>query len=177
MLFETSRPLPTLYARDILQDPFYRRLQVGNLWAWIYFGHALLLYALGVGFGYWLDGTLDAGLHLGWSIVVWGVFVRAVLVWHVTWSVNSFTHYSGYRTYETRDDSRNNPIVAFFTAGEGWHNNHHGDPASCCNTHRWWEFDLTWQMIRMLAVLGLASDLVLPRAERRKQREQDKQAA
>ena len=43
-------------------------------------------------------------LSLSW--LVWGVFVRTVAVWHITWSVNSVTHLWGYRNFETRDNSR-----------------------------------------------------------------------
>ena len=55
--------------------------------------------------------------------MVWGVFVRTVAVWHITWSVNSLTHLWGYRTYETDENSRNNWFVGLISNGEGWHNN------------------------------------------------------
>ena len=60
------------------------------------------------------------------------------------------------------DGSRNNAIVGLLAAGEGWHNNHHADPGSARHGHKWWEFDLTWQVIRLLAQLGLATKVVLP---------------
>ena len=94
---------------------------------------------------------------------MWGVFVRTVLVWHQTWSVNSLSHVFGYRTYETKENSRNNWLVALIAAGEGWHNNHHHDPVSASVQHRWWEFDPTYYCICLLAKLGLAHDIVLPR--------------
>ena len=49
-------------------------------------------------------------------MLVWGVFVRTVVVWHITWSVNSVTHLWGYRNYETDEDSRNNVLVALLSA-------------------------------------------------------------
>ena len=67
-------------------------------------------------------------LLFGASVWLWGVVVRTVLVWHVTWCGNSFPHLFGYRNYETGDNSRNNAWVAIITSGEGWHNNHHADP-------------------------------------------------
>jgi fatty-acid desaturase len=90
------------------------------------------------------------------------VFVRTVLVWHITWSVNSVTHLWGYRNYETGESSRNNLIIGFLSHGEGWHNNHHADPSSARYGHCWWELDVTWQTIRLLAALGLARGIKIP---------------
>ena len=70
------------------------------------------------------------------------MFVRTVVVWHITWSVNSVTHRWGYRNYETDEGSRNNVLVGLVSNGEGWHNNHHADPRSARHGHRWWEFDV-----------------------------------
>jgi stearoyl-CoA desaturase (delta-9 desaturase) len=47
--------------------------------------------------------------------------------------------------------------VALLSFGEGWHNNHHAHPASARHGLRWFEFDLTWQHVRLLKRLGLAS--------------------
>ena len=88
----------------------------------------------------------------GVSILMFGVFVRTVLVWHITWAVNSVTHLWGYRSYETDEDSRNNIVVGLISNGEGWHNNHHADPRSARHGHRWWEMDNTWLTIRFLAM-------------------------
>ena len=68
----------------------------------------------------------------------------------------------GYRNYETPGDGRNNTIIALITGGEGWHNNHHADPASARHGHYWWEFDFAWQMIRLLMWFGLATNVSLP---------------
>ena len=56
--------------------------------------------------------------------------VTIIVVWHITWAINSVTHVWGYRNYETDEDSRNNLIVGLISNGEGWHNNHHADPRS-----------------------------------------------
>jgi stearoyl-CoA desaturase (delta-9 desaturase) len=69
-----------------------------------------------------LGGHVGA-LRLGFSWLVWGVFVRTIVVWHITWSVNSIAHLWGYRSFDTPDDSRNNWLVALLSNGEGWHNN------------------------------------------------------
>jgi fatty-acid desaturase len=93
---------------------------------------------------------------------MWGVVVRTILVWHVTWCGNSFPHLFGYRNYETGDNSRNNAWVAIITSGEGWHNNHHADPQSATNQRHWWEIDLTFLFLRALVGLGLAWDVHMP---------------
>jgi stearoyl-CoA desaturase (delta-9 desaturase) len=85
-----------------------------------------------------------------------------VLIWHITWAVNSVTHLWGYRSFDTGEDSRNNIIVGLISNGEGWHNNHHADPRSARHGHRWWEIDNTWLTIRFLMWLGLATEVIEP---------------
>ncbi len=151
------------YAPDVLRDPFYLHLEKTMLWIWIYLGHAALFFAAGFAIGFALDPQWMAGLQFGLSMLVWGVIVRTVVVWHITWSVNSLTHLFGYRNYETGDHSRNNWLVAVLAVGEGWHNNHHYDPASASNQHRWWEFDVTYYGIKLLEKLGLAKNVIAPK--------------
>jgi hypothetical protein len=95
---------------------------------------------------------------------VWGVFVRTVYVWHITWCVNSVTHLWGYRNYEVSDHSRNNWIIGLTNNGEGWHNNHHADQHAAAHGHRWWELDVSYLTIRALESVGLAWDVVRPHA-------------
>jgi stearoyl-CoA desaturase (delta-9 desaturase) len=94
------------------------------------------------------------------------VFVRTVVVWHITWSVNSVTHLWGSRRYETGEDSRNNLFVALISNGEGWHNNHHADPRSARHGHVWWELDVVYLTIRLMKLVGLAHHVVLPKPAR-----------
>ncbi len=153
---------------DIIRDPFYRRLEKQPVLVfWAYAAHALLYLVIGAAAGAALaaQGT-DRGvaaLQSGLSLLVWGVFVRTVVVWHITWSVNSLSHMFGYRNYETGEESRNNWLVALLTVGEGWHNNHHHDPASASNQHRWWELDVSYCEIRLLERIGLARRVLPPR--------------
>jgi stearoyl-CoA desaturase (delta-9 desaturase) len=155
------------YARDVLRDPFYMRLQRSQLPIWIYLGHALLYFLAGLAAGWVMAGDWLSSVQFGLSLLVWGVFLRTVCVWHISWTVNSLSHLFGYRNYETRENSRNNWLVAFLTSGEGWHNNHHADPASASNAHRWWEIDLMYLVIRGMELCGLATDVVRPRHVRR----------
>ena len=151
------------YARDLLRQPFYLNMERRFVPIWIYLGHAVLFWLVGFIVG-WLAGSdAKAGVQLGFSWLVWGVFVRTVVVWHITWSVNSLTHMFGYRNYDTEEESRNNWFVAILTSGEGWHNNHHYDPASASNRRKWWEIDLIYLTIVALEKVGVARDVVRPK--------------
>jgi stearoyl-CoA desaturase (delta-9 desaturase) len=112
------------------------------------------------GAGLTLAGYLIGGVALARSWLVWGICVRMVLVLHTTWFVNSATHLWGYRNYETRDQSTNLWWVGLLAYGEGWHNNHHAHPRLAQHGHRWWEFDMTYWLIRGLGRLGLAKNIV-----------------
>jgi stearoyl-CoA desaturase (delta-9 desaturase) len=153
------------YARDILRDPYYLWLERDLAWFLVYILHAVVYFAAGFGIGWLLPGgDVMKGVQFGASCLIWGVCVRTVTVWHGSWMVNSLTHVFGYRNYETKDLSRNQWFVALWAHGEGWHNNHHHDQRSAVHGHKWWEFDPTWCVIRMLMVLGIAKDVVMPRA-------------
>ncbi|MEM8602934.1 MAG: fatty acid desaturase [Cyanobacteria bacterium P01_H01_bin.121] len=129
------------YAPDIARDPYYRWLDRNPIIPQIILGFVLL--ALG-----------------GWSWVVYGIFVRAVLLWHSTWLINSASHMWGYRTYAANDNARNLWWAAILTYGEGWHNNHHTFPRVAQAGHKWWEIDMTWWSIKVLETLGLATKIV-----------------
>jgi fatty-acid desaturase len=103
----------------------------------------------------------------GFPLVVWGMGVRLVLTLHGTWLVNSAAHTWGYRTWETKEDSRNLWWVGLLAWGEGWHNTHHAFQRSARHGFGW-ELDTTWLVIRGLAAVGLVTDIhLLPKnAER-----------
>jgi stearoyl-CoA desaturase (delta-9 desaturase) len=151
------------YARDLLQDPFYFRLERNGRWAIVYAVHAAAFAVAGFVVGWIVSGSSSVGWQLAASWLVWGVIVRTVLVWHITWSVNSLTHLWGYRTYETRENSRNNWLVGLIANGEGWHNNHHAEQRAAAHGHRPAELDITWQTIRLLRLLGLARNVITPK--------------
>jgi stearoyl-CoA desaturase (delta-9 desaturase) len=150
------------YARDILKDPFYYWLERNLMYFWVYVAHAVVFFLGGFGIGWWLAGDLSGGLQFGASLLVWGVFVRTVYVWHITWAVNSVTHLWGYQNYEVSDQSRNNWIIGFTNNGEGWHNNHHAFPRCAAHGHKWWEIDFTYWVILLLEKLGIAKNVVHP---------------
>ena len=136
---------------DLAVDPYHRWL---NRWF-------LVLQLPLAGLLFWIGSATGAG---GWALVLWGIPLRLVVVYHITWLVNSATHCWGEAVHDSGDRSRNNLWVALFTFGEGWHNNHHAYPHSARHGFGPGQIDLTWQHIRLLRALGLASHVRLPRA-------------
>ncbi len=130
------------FAPDLDRHPYYRWLNRNFVLLQILLG--LLLYGLG-----------------DWSFVIYGIFLRAVLLWHSTWLINSATHRWGYRNFPAEDGSRNLWWAAILTYGEGWHNNHHAHPRVAKAGQRWWEIDVTWWAIQILQMLGLAKKIVV----------------
>lgn len=109
-------------------------------------------------------GTL-CFLIAGWPGLVVGFCWSTVLVYHATFCINSLAHVHGRKRYVTGDDSRNNWLLAIFTMGEGWHNNHHAYQSSVRQGFRWWEYDPTYYILKMLAWLGIVWDLKSPPVE------------
>lgn len=99
---------------------------------------------------------------LGFSGFCTGFCLSTVLLWHGTFCVNSLAHLWGSRRYETQDASRNNALIALFTLGEGWHNNHHNYMGSVRQGFFWWEFDPTYYAIKCLSWCRLTWDLRQP---------------
>jgi stearoyl-CoA desaturase (delta-9 desaturase) len=128
------------YVPDLAKDAFHVAL---TRWHWVsqvVVGLALLAFG-------------------GIPYVMWGIFFRTTFGLHCTWLVNSATHLWGSRRFNTRDDSTNNWLIAMFTFGEGWHNNHHAHPVSARHGLAWYEFDINWIGISTLRLLGLAWDV------------------
>jgi stearoyl-CoA desaturase (Delta-9 desaturase) len=98
----------------------------------------------------------------GWSGLVVGFFWSTVLVYHATFCINSLAHVRGSQRYLTADDSRNNWLLAIFTMGEGWHNNHHAYQSSVRQGFRPWEIDPTFYLLKALSWVGIVWDLKTP---------------
>jgi stearoyl-CoA desaturase (delta-9 desaturase) len=136
---------------DLARDPYYRWLNSWFLSLQLVLG--LLLF--------WIGSVTGAG---GWALVLWGIPLRLVLVYHCTWLVNSATHCWGQAPHASGDNAMNNPWVAALTFGEGWHNNHHAFHHSARHGFGPGQLDLTWLHIKLLQRLGLARQVRLPRA-------------
>jgi stearoyl-CoA desaturase (delta-9 desaturase) len=135
------------YAQDLAKDPFHRFLNSTHG-----------LYPILLGFALYFWGGLP--------FLVWGLFLRTVFVYHVTWFVNSATHKWGYKSYALSDDSRNLWWVALLSFGEGWHNNHHAFQRSARHGLKFWEFDQTYLTIKLLSFLKLAKEICIPKLPR-----------
>ncbi|KAI3893482.1 hypothetical protein MKX03_022810 [Papaver bracteatum] len=149
-LFDTNSILEKCGERnnvgDLEKQPFYRFLQK------TYVVHPIILGVILYWFG-------------GFPFIVWGMGVRIVWVYHITWLVNSACHVWGNQDWNTKDLSRNNWWVALLAFGEGWHNNHHAFEFSARHGLKWWQLDMTWYIVvRLLQVAKLATDVKLPSA-------------
>ena len=89
-------------------------------------------------------------LAAGLEALVWGGLIRIFLYQHATFSVNSICHMFGRQDYRSRDEARNNWLVALLVFGEGWHNNHHAFPASARHGLDRRQIDVSWWVIRGL---------------------------
>src|SRR5260370_38197938 len=96
-------------AADLAKDKFYLFLEKSYL-AWTV-ALAVALFAVG-----------------GLSWLVWGIFVRIVITYHITWLVHSAAHRSGYPSFRPGDKSPHHGFVTFLARGGGWHNNHPAFP-------------------------------------------------
>lgn len=109
--------------------------------------------------GEWLAEAYPVLETNGLQLLVWGFAISTVVLYHATFTVNSLAHVWGKRRYATSDHSRNNLWIALVTLGEGWHNNHHHYPGSARQGFYWWEIDLTYYGLKLLAASGLIWDL------------------
>lgn len=98
----------------------------------------------------------------GWSALFCSFFLSTILLYHGTFAINSLTHKWGKARYKTGETSKNSFILALVTLGEGWHNNHHYYASTANQGFFWWELDISYYIIRLLGVVGLAKDIRTP---------------
>ncbi|HXG57878.1 MAG TPA: fatty acid desaturase [Thermoanaerobaculia bacterium] len=91
--------------------------------------------------------------------LLWGGFLRVVVIHHTTFFVNSLAHALGKPLFNAEVSARDNWMVALLTLGEGYHSFHHRFPADFRNGIRWYQWDPAKWFIRALQWVGLASDL------------------
>jgi stearoyl-CoA desaturase (delta-9 desaturase) len=151
---------PQKYAPELAERrPMAAMTQVYGLFLILTFGIPALA-------GYLLTGTL-AGAATG---LLWGGLVRAFLLNHVTFSINSICHFMGRRRFETDDESRNVFWLALPSMGESWHHNHHAFPRSAVHGLGRWELDPSAWIITGLEKLGLVWNVVRIDPERQAQK-------
>lgn len=118
---------------------------------------------------FYIPVALVSGVVLPFSLgLLWGDpigavlvagFLRLVVLWHATFSVNSFAHMVGYRPYCLKNSARDSFFTALITMGEGYHNFHHRFMSDYRNGVRWYHFDPTKWFVWTLSKIGVTSDL------------------
>ncbi|MCU1490310.1 MAG: acyl-CoA desaturase, partial [Acidimicrobiaceae bacterium] len=126
-----------LYGRDLYEDKAI--VLVDRLY--------LVWVAISVGLPFLLGWAITGSVSRGLEAMVWAGLVRIFAFEHSTFAVNSICHTFGRRTYEAKDESRNNWVVALLTFGEGWHNNHHAFPRSARHGLGRLQIDVSWLVI------------------------------
>ena len=155
-LFEDQHSSARRYAPDLRKDPVIRR--VDKLFPlWVLLG-LVIPFLAGLALS---GGSVLAGL----TAFIWAGLVRVFLLHHATWSVNSICHMYGRRPFATKDESRDNWLVAFVSLGEGWHHSHHAFPTSARHGLRRTQIDPSYAVIRVLERLGLVWNVKQPRRE------------
>lgn len=115
-----------------------------------------------LGFACYLFGWAIGGTSLGLSCMSYAFFLGTIILYHSTFMVNSVCHLFGRRRFATKDHSRNNWFVAIMTLGEGWHNNHHHYPSSARQGFKWYEYDVSYMILKVLSWVGIVWDLRAP---------------
>lgn len=153
ILSPANFPTRWSYVKDWARFPELRWL---NRWDILM---PLVLAAMLYGSGQLLAAVAPGLRTNGPQLLIWGFAVSTIVLLHATMTINSIDHLIGTRRYDTPDHSRNNALLALVTLGEGWHNNHHHYPISARQGFYWWEIDITYYVLRLLALLGIISDL------------------
>ena len=131
---------------DLMQDPIVR------------FQHRFYI-PIAIFMGYIVPALIASlwGDPLGGLLI--GGALRIAVAQQSTFCINSICHYFGKKTYSEEQEARDNWVTALITMGEGYHNFHHQFPKDYRNAVRFYQFDPSKWLIRLLSYLGLASDL------------------
>lgn len=149
-------PIKKEYVTDLLK---YKELYLLDKYYYlIVIGYAVFIFYL----GYILNIFFPSWGITGFSSLVWGFFISTILLYHITFSINSIMHLFGSRAFNTKDSSKNNFLLSIFTLGEAWHNNHHRYPTSQRQGFIWWQIDITHLILSCLKFLGLIWDVKSP---------------
>lgn len=113
------------------------------------------MFAFGMVLNYFVPSLHTNGAQM----LVWGFSISTIMLYHITFCVNSMAHKFGKQSYQTKDNSRNNWFLAILTFGEGWHNNHHHYPASARQGFYFWQIDITYYVLLLFKKLGIIWDV------------------
>ena len=105
--------------------------------------------------GYFLLMAINLVLFGPIGLTIWAVQMGWIPLM-AAGVVNGVGHWGGYRYFETPDTSTNVVPWGLLIGGEELHNNHHAFASSAKFSVQWWEFDLGWFYIKLMAAFGLA---------------------
>ncbi|EGG11681.1 uncharacterized protein MELLADRAFT_90937 [Melampsora larici-populina 98AG31] len=88
--------------------------------------------------------------HSTWDGLIWGGFVSRLIIWHLTFFINSLAHYVGDQLFDLDITARSNFWLAIFTCGEANHNYHHVFPRDYRNGPATLDWDPTKWIIYLL---------------------------
>lgn len=89
------------------------------------------------------------------GLTIWAVQMAWIPI-NAAGIINGAGHFWGYRNYACADASTNIVPWGIFIGGEELHNNHHAYASSAKLSSKWYELDIGWLYIRMLASVKLA---------------------
>jgi stearoyl-CoA desaturase (delta-9 desaturase) len=148
-MFGRDRTNAARFAPDLLADRDIVRISAQfPLWTAV----SLLTPAL-------LGGLITMSWWGAATAFFWAGLVRAGVLHHVTWSINSVCHLFGSRPFRTHDRSTNFWPLAIPSMGESWHNLHHADPTSARHGVLRGQIDMSARVIRIFEQLGWAHDV------------------
>jgi stearoyl-CoA desaturase (Delta-9 desaturase) len=150
LFLHTDRANKERYAPDLIKDPVI---------AWVDRTFVLWVVA-GLAFPFLLGWLIGGSIETALTGLLWGGAVRMLVLHHVTYSINSLCHFFGRRRFDVDDESRNLAWLSVFSFGESWHHNHHAFPTSAAHGLKWWEFDVSAQIIRGMKRLGWVTEVV-----------------
>jgi stearoyl-CoA desaturase (delta-9 desaturase) len=104
---------------------------------------------------YYLEIIIAYAIALALINPLFVIFVYAIpacLCLHSSSAIIVIAHIHGYKTHKVNDESRNSWIANIITLGEGWHNNHHARPYAWSNWEKWWEWDMSAVVIRLIKI-------------------------
>jgi len=133
-------------APDLLKNPIVM---------WQHRWHKVILIVAGFG----IPTLIGAAFGDPIAGLLWGGFLRIVVIHHTTFFVNSLAHMVGKPLFNAEVSARDNWMVALLTLGEGYHSFHHRFPTDFRNGIRWYQWDPSKWLITVFRSLGLASDL------------------
>lgn len=126
-----------------------RWLNDNHLWPSIIFGDLIFSLTLFISNSF-IEAT---------GMLLIGFFLPIVLCYHLTFCINSVAHVWGRKKFNTGDESRNNWLLALFTFGEGWHNNHHHKQGRARQGIEWYEIDISYYIIFLMGKVKLINSI------------------